>query len=85
MEYLIVVFRSRTQVVKFYDLLTKYNIPASIINTPREACLGCGLSVKTDVNNFEYARRLLAASDLNSFAGFFLVKESGRHKTVKPY
>jgi hypothetical protein len=85
MEYLIIVFRSRTQVVKFYDLLTKYNVPASIINTPREACLGCGLSVKIDTGNFDYAKRLLDHSDLNSFTGFFIVKESGRHKTVKPY
>jgi hypothetical protein len=84
MEYLITVFRSRTQVMKFCDLLTKYRISASIINTPREACLGCGLSVKTDVRDFEYVNQLLKISECPSFAGFFIVQERGHHKTVRP-
>ena len=46
MEYLIVAFRSREHTVKFYNFLKSVGINGEIINTPKEAGVGCGLSVK---------------------------------------
>ena len=85
MEYLIAVFKSRTQVMKFYEKLQNYRIFADVVNTPREASLGCGLSVKINTQDFGYVQNILRMDNYHSFAGFFKVKESGHHKTVRPY
>lgn len=39
-------FRSRTQSMKFYDLLSGGGVPCDIVNTPREISASCGLSVR---------------------------------------
>ena len=53
MEYVVVAFRSRAHTVGFYELLKKNGISAEIINTPKEAGVGCGLSVKISSYQFE--------------------------------
>lgn len=85
MEYLIAVFKSRTQVMKFYEKLMSCRIQANIINTPREASLGCGLSVKISPHDFSRVLNVLRMDNYYSFGGFFKVLESGRHLTVRPY
>ncbi len=73
MEYVVVAFRSRAQTIRFYNFLISNNIPCDIINTPKEAGVGCGLSVKTEKNAFGVVKQALRSISLNSFAGFFLV------------
>lgn len=85
MEYLIAVFKSRTQVIKFHERLRYFGICSEIVNTPREASLGCGLSVKFAMEDFVFANNILRTGGFASFAGFFKVKESGHHKIVRPY
>lgn len=87
MEYLIAVFKSRAQVMKFGEKLKNYRIAFSVINTPREASLGCGLSIKFYVNDYEKVRRLLSFDTYPTFSGIFLVKESigGQKRIVRPY
>ncbi|NLK17386.1 MAG: DUF3343 domain-containing protein [Clostridiales bacterium] len=85
MEYLIAVFKSRTQVIKFHEKLCYFGIRSEVVNTPREASLSCGLSVKFAMEDFGYANNILKAGGYASFAGFFRVKESGHHKIVRPY
>lgn len=85
MEYLIAVFKSRTQVMKFHERLQSNNIASSIINTPREAAMGCGLSVKFYTEDYHGVLNILRTENYYSFAGFFRVNESGRHLTVRPY
>jgi hypothetical protein len=46
MEWVIVAFRSRSHTVKFSNLLGQMGIPNQIVNTPKEAGVGCGLSLK---------------------------------------
>jgi len=85
MEYLIAVFKSRTQVMKFYEKLQSCRIPADVVNTPREASLGCGLSVKFSEENFGYVKNILRTDYYHSFGGFFKINERGHHKNVKMY
>ena len=85
MEYLIAVFKSRTQLMRFYDLLQQRRIGSAVINTPREASLGCGLSVKFNRHDYSNVTYLLRSEQFYSFAGMFIVTENGRHKTVRPY
>ena len=83
MEYVVVAFRSRGHTVKFYELLRKNGVRAEIINTPKEAGVGCGLSVKVSPENFALVKRAVNACDFKTFAGFFLVKFSGNKKQVR--
>jgi hypothetical protein len=84
MEYLIAVFKSRTQVMKFYEKLLDCRIPAEIANTPREASLGCGLSVKFGCEYYFYVKKILYSDCPHSFAGMFKVIENGNHLSVRP-
>lgn len=84
MEYLIAVFKSRTQVMKFYEKLLDCGIFAEVVNTPRQASLGCGLSVKFCCGNYYYVQKILSSDCFHSFAGLFKVTERGHHKSVKP-
>lgn len=83
MEYVVVSFRSRAHTVRFYNRLIGRGIRCEIISTPKEAGVGCGLSVKTPTEAFAVVKRITRSMDLNSFAGFFLVKIYAGRKTVK--
>ena len=83
MEYVIVAFRSRAHTVRFAEYLRKSGITAEIINTPKEAGVGCGLSVKVSKNVFSVVKRAVLGIGLNSFAGFFLVTIVGGKRIIR--
>ena len=83
MEYVVVAFRSRAHTVRFYELLKNNGIGAEIINTPKEAGVGCGLSVKVSYYQFDIVKNAVRAFSSSSFAGFFLVKMVGGRRVVK--
>ncbi|MBQ9756695.1 MAG: DUF3343 domain-containing protein [Clostridia bacterium] len=83
MEYVVVAFRSRAHTVKFHGFITANGIRSEIINTPKEAGVGCGLSVKVSKSDFSTVKRAVAFASLNSFAGFFLVKIIQGKKLVR--
>jgi hypothetical protein len=83
MEYIVVAFRSREHTVKFSGYLTAQGIPNSIINTPKEAGVGCGLSIKISKERFAQVKRIVLGLSLSSFAGFFLVKNVAGMRVVK--
>lgn len=70
----IAVFRSRAQAIDCNARLRSNGVPSSIINTPREANIGCGLSVKIPANMVERAKRIIASGRYSAFYGFFRVK-----------
>lgn len=73
MSYIAVVFRSRGETMRFQGELTRGRIPAQIINTPREANLTCGISIKIPENAVWYANKILSKDTYNSFVGFFRI------------
>ena len=83
MEYIIVAFRSRTHTVGFSNYLSKLNIKKEIINTPKEAGVGCGLSVKVSSGYFTQVKQCVFNTKLSSFAGFFLVKNLSGARIVR--
>lgn len=83
MEYVAAAFRSRSETVRFYEYLRSYGANAEIINTPKEAGVGCGLSVKISTDILLAVKRAAAAFPARSFAGFFLVKSVGGKRYVK--
>lgn len=83
MEYVVVAFRSRAHTVRFSEFLRKNGVYCQIINTPKEAGVGCGLSVRLSVKDLNLARRAVKITNFNSFAGIFLVKTVGVRRIVK--
>lgn len=83
MEYVVVALRSRAQTVKIAEALRRYGIPSEIVSTPKEAGVGCGLSVKISTSSLDAVRRIIRAAAPSSFAGFFLVKGTASGRTVR--
>ncbi len=83
MEYVVVAFRSRTHTIKFSSFLTNSGVYNEIVNTPKEAGVGCGLSVKISKELFGIVKKAVRGLGLSSFAGFFLVKIVQGKKLVK--
>ena len=83
MEYVVCAFRSRSETLKFRDFLEKNGIKCELVNTPKEAGVGCGLSVKTYPSMIPVMKNALRISKVKSFAGFFLVKHVGGKRIVK--
>jgi hypothetical protein len=83
MEYVVVAFRSRAHTVKFYEILRANGMGCEIINTPKEAGVGCGLSVKVNVGQLLSVKTAVNKTALSSFAGFFLVKDMGGKRFVR--
>lgn len=83
MRWIIIAFRSRAQTIKFYDFLQRNGVYSNIVNTPKEAGVGCGLSVKIREESFVPVKRAVFASGFKSFAGFFAVSDAGGRRIVK--
>lgn len=77
MREFFIVFRSRSEAVKFYEALLSYRVPAKVMNTPSSAGIGCGLSVKMFAKDMNKAKVLLERSKFNSVAGFFYLSQNG--------
>ena len=84
MDYIIASFRSRAHTIKFYNLLRSNDIGVELINTPKEAGVGCGLSVKFKKEQLSFVRQGVYRANLPSFAGFFAVKEIGGRRIIRP-
>ncbi len=84
MEYVVVAFRSRAHTVKFYEILSNNGISAQIVNTPKEAGVGCGLSVKISKERLGLVKGVAYRVNLSSLAGFFIVSMIGGKRIVRP-
>lgn len=74
MTELIAVFRSRSQAMDCNARLRSLGVPASLINTPREAGIGCGLSVRIPQNMLVRAKAIIANGRYSAFYGYLRVK-----------
>lgn len=84
MDAILAAFRSRTESLEFLDILRRYGVACSAVNTPREAHVGCGISVKLSPSALSVARAALARARFQSFAGFFAVERRYGRVTVRP-
>ncbi len=83
MEYIIVAFRSRAHTVKFYEYLRRNGVASEIINTPKEAGVGCGLSVKIAKERLALVKNIVRSLNISSFAGFFIYKNTGGNRSIR--
>lgn len=70
MTEVIAVFRSRSQAMDCNAVLRSAGIPVNLINTPKEANVGCGLSVKIPQSFLQRAKSVIIRKRYSAFYGF---------------
>lgn len=77
-------FRSRQQVLKFEGALRRSGIRTHIITTPRDVSMGCGLSIRFDLEDYDRVKEVYAAVRPSNLIGFYRVtQEGGRRASVQ--
>ena len=67
------VFRSRAQALDALSLIQRAGVAAQAVSTPKEAGIGCGISVKFDGKFLPRVRTLLARRRYSAFWGYLKV------------
>lgn len=83
MKYLIISYKSRNSLYAFAQILRQYGIASTIINTPRNIALSCGLSLKVDFGNFSRVAGLINKVNLSGFWGVFLLTRTSIHDQIE--
>ncbi|MBQ7880545.1 MAG: DUF3343 domain-containing protein [Clostridia bacterium] len=71
MRYTIVMFTSRTDTMRFYSLIKRFDGFCSLINTPHSLARSCGISIKISGTLINIAQQLIASNNFSSFKGIF--------------
>lgn len=77
MADVLAIFRSRSQAIDCMTKMRALNIPAQLINTPREANVGCGLSLRFTAAAATRAKSLIAKMNYSSFYGYMRLDIKG--------
>lgn len=84
MTEILAVFRSRTQAIDCLQNLKANLVPASLVNTPKEANVGCGLSVKTPESALPRVKRIIAGRNYSSFYGYLKIENKYGRTFILP-
>ncbi len=76
---MLAVFRSRSQSIEFASALKREGVPAQSVSTPKDAGVGCGISVRFEENFFPRVKSVLQKKLYSSFSGF-MRGEGGRFR-----
>jgi hypothetical protein len=71
MTEVLAVFKSRSQAMDCNLTLKNFGIGAGLVNTPKQANIGCGLSVVIPQNLFLRAKGIILQRRYSAFYGFF--------------
>ena len=74
MTEILAVFRSRAQAVDCNARLNANGISSVLVNTPKEANIGCGLSVKIPQNMQKRCAMIISNAKYSAFYGFYTIK-----------
>lgn len=77
MTEILAVFRSRSHAIDCNGKLRTFNVAAQLIATPREAGVGCGLSVKFPAAAFPRVKNIIARENYPSFYGYLKIENYG--------
>ncbi len=78
-------FRSRQQVLKFESALRRAGMRVSVITTPRDVALGCGLSLRFELEDYERIAEQYDRLCPTNLIGFYRVeRESGKRTVTTP-
>ena len=77
MSFGIASFRSRTQVLRLEDALRRAGLHAGVISTPREVAMGCGLSVRFELEETPQVMAVYRRLNPGALIGFYRVEDYG--------
>lgn len=83
MEYIIFVFRSRSDSVGFSEILAARGVRNTLINTPKEAKVGCGLSVEILKDDYGRAMRIIRSLRRVPPYAVFLLRRTVRGREIR--
>ena len=75
-------FRSRQQVLKFEGALRRSGVRVEVITTPRDVSVGCGLSVRFDLNDADRVREVYNQLHPSNLIGFYRVERVDGQRTI---
>ena len=73
----IAAFRSRTQVLRMEDALRRAGLSAGVISTPRQVAIGCGLSVRFELEETPQVMAVYRRLNPGALIGFYRVEDYG--------
>lgn len=82
--YGVAAFRSRQNVLRFEQVLRRYGVPVSVISTPRDISMGCGLSAQFPLNRAADVRRALREVNTQNLIGLYRAEYDGHRLWVSP-
>lgn len=82
---ILAVFRSRSHSIDYAERLKGYGITATLVPTPKEARIGCGLCVKIDGRDAARASAILKTGKYSSFKGFYKMDFIAGKLSLTPY
>jgi Protein of unknown function (DUF3343). len=71
-------FRSRQQVMRFESALKRQGVRVSVISTPRDVSVGCGLSVRFEMEDAAKVMAVYKQSAPGNLIGFYHVHRKGQ-------
>ena len=78
-------FRSRQQVRKFEGALRRSGVRVSVITTPRDVAIGCGLSIRFELCDAGRVTEVYEQLRPSNLIGFYRVeREDGRRTVTRP-
>ncbi|NLO84176.1 MAG: DUF3343 domain-containing protein [Clostridiales bacterium] len=75
-------FRSRQQVLKFEGALRRAGIKVSVITTPRDVAVGCGLSIRFELGDYSRVSEIYNQLRPSNLIGFYQVVRDDHQRTV---
>lgn len=76
----IAAFRSRQQVLRLESAMRREGAAVSVMTTPREVALGCGLSLRFRMEDLERIERTIADQRPGNLVGVYRVERTGAGK-----
>lgn len=75
-------FRSRQQVLKFEGALRRSGVKVSVITTPRDVSVGCGLSIRFEMGDAQRVLEVYNQLHPSNLIGFYRVERAEGQRTV---
>ena len=72
----IAAFRSRSQTMRLFQLAKNNGINCAVINTPREASIGCGISVSYGPEDHRTMQNLVMRGGFNALIGYYRTEKT---------
>ncbi len=76
----IAAFRSRQQVLRFESALKRAGLRVGVVATPRDVSIGCGLSVRFNLNETQEVMHVYMQVRPSHLVGFYRVERTGRDR-----